>query len=288
MIIAHVDVSFKGFLKKWGLGRLSPVKERLIGWRYVQPLSLEDAAASDTVSLSITRNSIRELPAEDLADALEELSGRQQQAVFSALDSEKAADTLLEAEPRAQRQIVAALRMDRARSILSEMSLPQLADLLSVLPLDDQRDLMALLPPELAARIKSVLSEHETEAASIMSSRYVAMAGTTPVGEALAHLREGKYEHDAISYIYIVGEGDVLQGVVDVREALLAPSDKPLAEIMVAPVVSAEGNDTRDDLAELFAKYHYRMIPIVDAKDHVLGVVHYNDVMKGLVTRPRT
>ena len=76
MVIVHVDISFNGFLRKWGLGWFRSIKDQLISWRYVQPLSLEDAVASDAVSLSITREQIKELPSEDLADALEELSGR--------------------------------------------------------------------------------------------------------------------------------------------------------------------------------------------------------------------
>ena len=45
---------------------------------------------------------------------LEELSGEEQTALFSALETEKAAETLTEAEPRAQRQIMANLREERA------------------------------------------------------------------------------------------------------------------------------------------------------------------------------
>ena len=86
------------------------------------------------------------MPSEDLADALEELSGKEQQAVFSVLDSEKAAETLMEAEPRAQRQIIANLRHERARTILGEMSVPQLADLFSVLPHDDKTRTLATAP----------------------------------------------------------------------------------------------------------------------------------------------
>jgi hypothetical protein len=122
MIIVHVDTSFNGFLRKWGLGRLQWNKDQFISWRYVQPLSLEDAAGSDVVSLSIARKQIKDLPGEDLADALEELSGKEQQAFFSALDSEKAAEVLAEAEPRAQRQLIATVRREKARTILSEMS----------------------------------------------------------------------------------------------------------------------------------------------------------------------
>ena len=122
MVIVHVDISFNGFLRRWGLRWFHWTKDRYISWRYVQPLSLEDAIASDTVSLSVTRAQMKDLPSEDLADALEELSGEEQAAVFSVLDSEKAAETLMEAEPRAQRQIIANLRQERARNILTEMS----------------------------------------------------------------------------------------------------------------------------------------------------------------------
>jgi len=27
------------------------------------------------------------------------------------------------------------------------------------------------------------------------------------------------------------------------------------------------------------------MIPVVDARDRILGVIHYNDIMKGIETR---
>ena len=61
-----------------------------------------------------------------------------------------------------------------------------------------------------------------------------------------------------------------------------------MGEIMTSPVVTAEENDERKDLAEMFAKYHYRMIPVVDGQDHILGTIRYNDVMKGIETRVRS
>jgi magnesium transporter len=288
MLIVHVDLSFNGFLRKWRLGWLHLIKDRLISWKYVQPLSLEDSPATDKVSLSVARAQIHELPPEDLADALEELSGKEQQAVFSALDSEKAAETLLEAEPRAQRQLVANLHQERARAILTEMSVPQLAALFSVLPLDDRNELIGLLPKELAERTVSLLSEHEARAGSLMSGAFVAMTRECKVGQALRRLRESKLDHDVISYIYIVTEPEnVLQGVVDLRDLVLADDETALGDLMTGPVVEADETDLKDDLAELFAKYHFRMLPVVDPKDHLLGVIRYKDIMKGLVMRAK-
>ncbi|MBI2795280.1 MAG: CBS domain-containing protein [Gemmatimonadetes bacterium] len=281
MLIAHVDASFNGFLRKWHLGWIGLQKDQLISWRHVQPLSIEDATATDKVSLSVTRQQIHELPSEDLADALEELSGKEQQAMFSALATDKAAETLLDAEPRAQRQIVEDLAPERARAILSEMTVAQLADLLSALPWDDRIDLLALLPRELAERTRSILASEETRAGSLISQRFVALAEETSVGDALAHLRRSPPDKEAISYLYVVrGAERVLTGVVDLREMVLAPESATLAELMATPPVSADEQLLKEDLVDLFAKYQYRMLPVVDAGDRLLGVVGYKDIMR--------
>jgi CBS-domain-containing membrane protein len=49
--------------------------------------------------------------------------------------------------------------------------------------------------------------------------------------------------------------------------------------------VERRQDDVQDDLAEMFAKYHFRLIPVVDAQDTILGIIRYNDIMKGVETR---
>jgi magnesium transporter len=286
MLIVHVDTSFNGFLRRWRLGWLRLLKENLISWKYVQPLNVEDAVSTDKVSLSVTRRQLPELPSEDLADALEELSGAEQQALFSALDSEKAAEALLEAEPRAQRQLIAHMRKERAGTVLSEMNVVQLADLFAALPHDHVVDLMKLLPPQQAKRIQAIRSEREVTAQALITTDYFTAGKESRVGEVLDEIRRSGREPDTISYIYVTeGEERSLVGVVDLRELVLAPDEATIADIMISPVIAAEDEDLRDDLQELFAKYHYRLLPVTDARDHLLGVVRYNDVMKGVVTK---
>jgi CBS domain-containing protein len=285
-LLIHVDISFNGFLRRWGLGKLNWMKDDLISWKYVQPLSVEDAVSTDKVSLSVTRRQIHELPSEDLADMLEELGKEEKDALFSALDSEKAAETLAEAEPRTQRQIIAALRKERARNIFTEMTIPQLAGLFSILPHDHVSELMALLTKDQADRVRGILSEREATAKGMMSSDFLTMSRETTVSEAMTKIRQSYLEPESISYIYVVGEnGQPLLGVIDLRELILAADDMKLGDIMVEPVVTAEEDDVQDDLSEMFAKYHYRMIPVVDSQDNILGVIRYNDIMKGVETR---
>ncbi len=288
LLLVHVDGSLNGILRRWGLRRLIWRPDDLISWKFVQPFSVEDAVASDRVTLSVTREQLTTLPGEDLADALEELSGEEQEALFSALNSEKAAETLSEAEPRAQRQLVANLREGRARGILSEMTVAQIADMLSILPHDHTEEMLKLLPAERRDRVQSILSELEVPASTLASRKYHAMAAATTVGEAIARLRASKNDPEAISYVYVVREpGQTLEGVVDSRQLLLSPDSERLSEIMTSPVVSADDDDTRDVLAEIFAKYRYRLLPVVDREHRMVGVVRYNDILKGPQARGR-
>jgi len=143
-----------------------------------------------------------------------------------------------------------------------------------------------MLSPSQAERVRAILSEREAKARAIMCSDFVTASKDAKVGEVLEKIRHSYAAPEAVSYIYVIDtEGQNLVGVVDLRDMVLTADNTTLGEIMVSPVVSAEINDMREDLAELFAKYHYRMIPVVDEQDRILGVIHYNDIMKNLVTR---
>lgn len=282
LLLVDVDLSFNGFLRRWGLGRVTRAGDRLVSWKYVQPLSLEDAIPTDRLKLSVTRSQLQDLPGEDLADALEELSGTEQQALFSALDPEKAAETLTEAEPRAQRQIIEDLTSDQGRAIFDRMTVLQLANLFVSLPQEKMREVSNWLGPVRAKAVTNLLTEREATAKDMISSSFIARPATAKVGDVLREIRGARHEPRTLSYLYVVSdEAPVLQGVVDLRDLVLASDETTLADIMISPVVAAQENDMRDDLEKMFEKYGFGMIPVVDDQDRLFGVIRYNDIMKG-------
>lgn len=279
--LAAVDASFNGFLRKWGLGRLTTLmRDDLIPWKWVQPLSLEDAIGSDRLQLSVAKDQLQDLPKEDLADALEELSGTEQEALFSALEPTKAAETLTEAEPRAQRQIIASLRQERAQNILARLSTPQLVDLLGVLPHEDAEEMLVLLPEDRQRRVRALLSDREVTARDFMSADYLTISPEATVGEARTRIRSSGLGYSGISYLYPVGPDRKLLGAVDARQLLISGEEARMEELMASPAVAAEAEDTREDIEALFGKYHFRMIPVVDPEDRILGVIRFNDIMR--------
>ena len=297
LLLIHVDTSLNGLLRRWGLRKAKWFREQFISWKVVQPLSVEDAVANDRVTLSVTRSELKELPGEDLADALEELRGPEQEALFAALDSEKAAETLVEAEPRAQRQLVGfllAMRYEktewkeRGRKILAELSIPQLATLCGALPHDDVNELLSLLEGDVELRLRRILASGEPKAADLISSDFITVSPTDHVGDVLATIRRSAREPRAVSYLYTVtSEDSRLDGVVDLRALVLAADSMPVGDLSVSPPVAAEAEATQQDLAETFSRYHFRMLPVIDGENHILGVIRYDDIMGGRDARSR-
>jgi CBS domain-containing protein len=279
--LVAVDTSFNGFLRKWRMPWLDTlIRDDLIPWKFVQPLSIEDATTSGSIQLAVARTQLQDLPKEDLADMLEELSGEEQTALFSALETEKAAETLTEAEPRAQRQIISNLREERAINILASLSTPQLVDLLTVLPHEDQLQLLPLLPEPRQTKVRALLSEREAKATDFMDQEFLTIAPTATVGEAKAQILASGLEYHGISYLYVTASGGPALGVVDARQLLLEQDGTTMESVMVSPVVSAEMDDAREDLTAIFSKYHFRMVPVVDSEDRIQGVVRHGDIMK--------
>jgi magnesium transporter len=114
-----------------------------------------------------------------------------------------------------------------------------------------------------------------------MGDRFLAFPKEARAGEVLRMLRTSPREHKNISYLYVVvGDDKLLLGVVDLRDLVIAPEEATLGDLMTSPVVSAEQDCLRGDLVAMLAKYQFRMLPVVDARDHLLGVVRYKDMMK--------
>ena len=128
--------------------------------------------------------------------------------------------------------------------------------------------------------MRNLLSEREAKATDFMDQEYLTIAPTATVGEAKALILASGLDYHGISYLFITVATGPLLGVVDARNLLLARDEETMESLMISPVVSAEVDDAREDLTAMFSKYHFRMVPVVDAEDRIQGVVRYVDIMK--------
>ena len=286
IFLTHVDASQAGLLRRMHLGFLNKwlygKKESpdLVPWHYVH-IPTDLGSMSGRVRLNIQREKLKDIHPVDLADIIEELGHEEGAQIFESLDTEKAADTLEEIESRVQRQLIKTIRQERIKDIFKSMTSAQLADLLCILPIEESSRLMTNLDPEKAEKVRNILSQREETIAYLVTRTFLAFPGDMTVDDAYEAFRREAHDRDVIMYVYVVGEDNHLEGVIDIRELLKAEPEQLLKDIMAKNVISVEPDDAKDDVIDVFKRYLFRAIPVVDKQDRIIGIVRIKDLFIG-------
>ena len=284
LFITAADVSHSALLRRIHLGKFSkhllgdPSKEDIIPYRYVQPLGADLTDTKGDVKLTITKDGLRDIHEEDVADILEELNQEERIHIFRALDSKTAADALGATEPRVQREILAAVSTERVREIFSHMSPVEIADIISVLPLEDAQEFQTILRPEVASKVHELVTQHDVPASVLGMHRFLGFPGNITVEEAFVRFRADAKGAGVTMYVYIVDNESHLRGVIDINELLQANPESKLEDIMTRNVVSVAPSTMRRELRGLFLRYRFRAIPVVDEFNKIHSVVREKDV----------
>lgn len=282
--LVHVDVGFRGLMRRVGwersadrvLGWLFSYKlpNQFISWKYVQLLS-----GSDLLHLSVSQKKLSHLHPADLADIIEDLSGRERSAIFHALDPETAAETLEEIDPKIQKALIETIPVEKASDIVEEMSPSDAADLLADLPEERAEEILEGMEQQRAEDLRELLVHPEETAGGLMTTAYLSLTPEITVETAIARLKAEAPHLDIMDYIYVVDEEEGLQGVVSIRDLLTAQSHQPLSEIQFPRVVSVRLDEDQKEVVETFAKYGFRALPVVDEENHLKGVIGFRNVL---------
>jgi Mg/Co/Ni transporter MgtE len=286
--LVHVDVGFRGLMRRVGWEKLVDqalrwffsyiLPNQFISWKYVQLPS-----GSSPLQLSISQKKLSDLHPADLADIIEDLSGRDRSAIFHALDAETAAEALEEIDPKIQKSLIETIPVEKASDIVEEMSPSDAADLLADLPEERAEEILEGMEQEKAEDLRELLVHSEETAGGLMTTAYLALSPGTTVEMAVARLKAEAPNLDIMDYIFVVDDQEILQGVVSIRDLLTAHPNQTLSEIQPSRVVSVKVDEDQNEVVEAFAKYGFRAVPVVDEEGHLRGVISFRSIL-GIAT----
>src|SRR5204862_455218 len=189
-------------------------------------------AKTAAVRLTIPHAKLALLHPAYIADIVEEMTADERIAVFQQLDLETAAEALQEVEPEMQAAIVSDLPEERAADILEEMDPDEAADLLQDLPEERREELVDLMQKEEAQDVEELLTYPEDSAGGIMTSDFLALPAEITAAQAIDLLREKKPDPALTYYLYVVDPQEKLEGVLSLRDLVVAPPETKVTAIM--------------------------------------------------------
>lgn len=216
----------------------------------------------------------------DVAGLFDGLEEKQIPVMFRLLPKEQAAETFVEMEPEAQQLLIQGFSDNELREVLDELYVDDAADLVEEMPANVVRRILTQADPEMRSSINQILRYPENSAGALMTMEYVSLRTDMTVEESILRIRRQGVDKETIYTCYVLSADRTLQGIVTVKDLLLAESDDTeIKEIMTENVISVTTQDDQEEVAKMFSKYNFLALPVVDTEKRMVGIVTFDDAM---------
>ena len=233
---------------------------------------LEEKKYSTIKDVLVTMN-----PA-DIAAIFEDVDEERLPLLFRLLPKDLAAETFVEMEPEQQEILVEGFSDRELHEVMNEMFVDDAVDLVEEMPANVVKRILAQADPKMRREINEILRYPEDSAGSIMTTEYVNLHPSMTVGDAIERIRRTGVDKETIYTCYVTDERKLL-GTVTVRELLTSPDDMKVADLMETNVISVNTLDDQEEVANMFTKYSFLALPVVDSDMRMVGIVTFDDAM---------
>jgi magnesium transporter len=214
-----------------------------------------------------------------VAEVLEGLDVAEAWRVLNSSAIGRQAEILEFIEPHQQIELVKSLDRRHLSQLIEAMSSDDRVDLLEHLDEEQVEQILPLIAQAERDEIRRLLSFPENSCGSIMTTEYASLPKNLVVREALDKLRQQAPDRETIYYIFIVDDGRHLQGVITLRQLILARPTTLLADIMRREVVTVQTGDEREEAARQLARFDLLALPVVDEENRLVGIITHDDVL---------
>ena len=136
-----------------------------------------------------------------------------------------------------------------------------------------------------AQDVEELLTYDEDSAGGIMTTDLISIPAEFTTQQAIERLRELQPDPQLTYYLYVVDSQGRLDGVISLRDLVVAKPEARLSEVMDPHVLKVDAMTPKEDVAALIAKYDLLALPVVDARRKLLGTVTVDDVVEIMMPR---
>ncbi|HKI71636.1 MAG TPA: magnesium transporter [Verrucomicrobiae bacterium] len=228
-------------------------------------------------------NQLREIlcgfPAPDIAEIFTDLSADDEAVLMRILPHDLATEVFEYLSVEDQEKLVQALGNEQVARILNEMPPDDRTALLEELPSAATQKLLNLLSPAERKIAADLLGYPKDSIGRRMTPEYIAIQQNWTVAEVLAHLRKVGRERESLNQLYVVDEKGRLVDSVRLRNLVVAEVNTPVGELFDHQVFALRATDDQETAVAAFKKYDRTILPVLDSKDVLVGVVTVDDVL---------
>jgi magnesium transporter len=225
------------------------------------------------------RDTMRNRAASDVGELLGALAVEDQVVAFRILPRKDAAAVFEYLSQDAKEALLKAMAQEDVAALLNNMAPDDRTMFLEELPAAATRQLLALLTPNERSVAVALLGYPERSVGRLMTPHYVAVREQWTVQEVLDYVRVHGKDSETLNVIYVVDDEGQLIDDIRIREVLLAPIEKHVADLMDRRFITLTATDDQDAAVAVFRQHDRSALPVTDTAGMLIGIVTIDDVL---------
>ena len=238
------------------------------------------ANLDDAKKYQSLRDVMETMPAPDLAAVFEDLPAEKLPVLFRLCPKDLAADVFTELAPETQQKLIDGLTDTELKAVVDELFVDDATDLVEEMPANVVKRNLGQTDPTTRRMINELLKYPEDSAGGVMTTELMELRPDMTVAQAMEAIRRNGFDKETINNCYVTDDSRRLIGVVSLRALVLAKNtEEPIKDLMDSNVVSVSTTTDQEDVSNLFEKYGFLAIPVVDAENRLVGIVTIDDAI---------
>ena len=237
----------------------------------------------ETRQFAKIRDEIIDMNEVDIAEMLEELNAEVEKKellkIFRMLPKGIAADVFAFLPLEVEQEIITSLTDREAANIIENLFADDAADLMEEMPANVVSRLLAQTTPETRRNINYLLQYPEDSAGSVMTVEFVDLKEGFTVKTAIERIRAVGIDKETINTCYVTTADRKIKGTISLRNLLFADAEEIIGDLMEENVITLHTLMDQEEVAQLFQKYDFDAMPVVDSENRLVGIITVDDVM---------
>ena len=225
------------------------------------------------------RDAFAQMNEVDIAQFIETLEPDAATLAFRTLPKDVEMDIFAELDTDTQQHIIAAISDKEIGALVDELMVDDAVDMLEEMPAALVKRVLQNAAPDTRQLINQFLRYPENSAGSIMTAEFTDLRKDMTVEDAIKRIRRTGEDRETIYNCYVIDDTRRLEGVVTVKDLLLAADATLVTDIMEPDAISVTTNTDQEKAADLLAKYGLMALPVVDAENRLVGIITVDDAV---------
>ena len=178
-----------------------------------------------------------------------------------------------------QLKIVEGITEAELSYIVQELDFDDKIDILEELPATLVDMILEKTPKDERHLINTFLNYPDNCAGSLMTPNYISLEMGMTVGEALAYIKKVGMDAETLYTCYVKDSGRKLIGIVSLSTLVITEDWVKIQDVMHTDYVWINVYDDREEVSEVFKKYDFIAMPVVDKEHRIVGIITIDDIL---------